>query len=88
MGELALGPLMFGSSATLLNADHYDVYFKGMPIWNGKVSKFPLLLYMGWLQTLTIAVDFPQNRFCGGMGMCLSVLLEDITVHMVGQMIQ
>ncbi|XP_019081975.1 hexanoyl-CoA synthase isoform X2 [Vitis vinifera] len=39
MGELALGPLMFGASTTLLNADHYDVYFKGMPIWNGKVLR-------------------------------------------------
>lgn len=37
MGELALGPLMFGSSSTLLNASHYDVYFKGMPSWNGLV---------------------------------------------------
>ncbi|KAG8496641.1 hypothetical protein CXB51_007840 [Gossypium anomalum] len=35
MGELALGPLMFGSSSTLLNASHYDVYFKEMPSWNG-----------------------------------------------------
>lgn len=39
IGELALGPLMFGASNTLLNADHYDVYFKGMPIWNGKVLR-------------------------------------------------
>lgn len=38
MGELALGPLMFGASSTLLNADHYSVYFKGMPLWNGKVG--------------------------------------------------
>lgn len=38
MGELALGPLMLGASNTLLNADHYGVYFKGMPIWNGKVD--------------------------------------------------
>jgi len=43
MGELALGPLMFGASSTLLNADHYNVYFKGMPLWNGKVSA-PLYL--------------------------------------------
>ena len=28
---------MFGSSKTLLNADHYDVYFKGMPSLYGKV---------------------------------------------------
>ncbi|CAL5374390.1 unnamed protein product [Camellia sinensis] len=39
IGELALGPLMFGASNTLLNADHYNVYFKGMPVWNGKVVR-------------------------------------------------
>ncbi|XP_031373583.1 probable acyl-activating enzyme 17, peroxisomal isoform X2 [Punica granatum] len=39
MGELALYPVMFGSSSTLLNANHYDVYFKGMPVWNGKVLR-------------------------------------------------
>ncbi|XLT40777.1 hypothetical protein HN873_072069, partial [Arachis hypogaea] len=39
MGELALGPIMFGASITLLNADHYDVYFKGMPVYNGKVLR-------------------------------------------------
>ncbi|KAK3406436.1 hypothetical protein EUGRSUZ_K02641 [Eucalyptus grandis] len=39
MGELALGPVMFGSSITLLNADHYNVYFKGMPLWKGKVLR-------------------------------------------------
>lgn len=33
---------MFGASSTLLNADHYDVYFKGMPFWNGKVNNFLL----------------------------------------------
>ncbi|XP_004299255.1 PREDICTED: probable acyl-activating enzyme 17, peroxisomal [Fragaria vesca subsp. vesca] len=38
-GELALGPLMFGASSTLLNADHYEVYYKGMPSWNGKVLR-------------------------------------------------
>ncbi|XP_011096943.1 probable acyl-activating enzyme 17, peroxisomal isoform X1 [Sesamum indicum] len=36
IGELALGPQMFGASSTLLNADHHDIYFKGMPVWNGK----------------------------------------------------
>lgn len=41
---MALSPLMFGASSTLLNANHYDVYFKGMPSWNGKVSiKSPYL---------------------------------------------
>ncbi|EXC28000.1 putative acyl-activating enzyme 17 [Morus notabilis] len=39
IGELVLGPAIFGSSTTLLNADHYDVYFKGMPMWNGKVLR-------------------------------------------------
>ncbi|KAJ7956550.1 acyl-activating enzyme 17 [Quillaja saponaria] len=39
MGELALGPLIFGASNTLLNADHYNIYFKGMPLWNGKVLR-------------------------------------------------
>ncbi|XP_073010804.1 probable acyl-activating enzyme 17, peroxisomal [Typha latifolia] len=36
IGELALDPTMFGASITLLNANHYDIYFKGMPVWNGK----------------------------------------------------
>ncbi|KAA8541138.1 hypothetical protein F0562_025116 [Nyssa sinensis] len=39
IGELALGPLMLGVSHTLLNADHYNVYFKGMPVWNGQVLR-------------------------------------------------
>lgn len=39
IGELALGPCMFGASSSLLNADHYDVYFKGMPAWNGQVLR-------------------------------------------------
>ncbi|KAL4278626.1 hypothetical protein GQ457_03G018650 [Hibiscus cannabinus] len=38
-GELALGPLMFGSSSMLLNGSHYDVYFKGMATWNGLVLR-------------------------------------------------
>ncbi|KAL2935726.1 putative acyl-activating enzyme 17 peroxisomal [Bienertia sinuspersici] len=38
-GELALGPLMFGASHTLLNGDHDKVYFKGMPTWKGKVLR-------------------------------------------------
>ncbi|XP_059455545.1 hexanoyl-CoA synthase-like isoform X2 [Corylus avellana] len=39
IGELALYPLMFGASNTLLNADHHDVYFKGMPFWKGRVLR-------------------------------------------------
>ncbi|GAB2300832.1 Probable acyl-activating enzyme 17, peroxisomal [Dionaea muscipula] len=38
-GELALGPLMFGASQSLLNGDHYKVYFEGMPLWNGKILR-------------------------------------------------
>ncbi|KAL5987576.1 putative acyl-activating enzyme 17, peroxisomal [Asimina triloba] len=38
-GELALDPVMFGASTTLLNANHYNVYFRGMPVWNGKVLR-------------------------------------------------
>ena len=40
MGELALSPFMFGASSTLLNANHYDVYFRGMPSWNGQVFHY------------------------------------------------
>jgi len=29
-----------GASNTLLNADHEEVYFKGMPLYKGKVSSF------------------------------------------------
>ncbi|OVA06442.1 AMP-dependent synthetase/ligase [Macleaya cordata] len=39
IGELALDPTMLGASNTLLNAQHYNVYFKGMPVWNGKVLR-------------------------------------------------
>jgi hypothetical protein len=37
IGELALDPTLFGSSTTLLNADHQEVYFKGMP---DKMAKY------------------------------------------------
>ena len=39
VGEVALDPLFFGGSKTLLNANHYDVYFNGMPCVNGLVIK-------------------------------------------------
>jgi len=39
IGELALDPTLFGSSTTLLNADHHEVYFSGMPEWNAKVLR-------------------------------------------------
>ena len=37
-GELALYPISFGASSTLLNADHDKIYFKGMPYFKGRVS--------------------------------------------------
>ncbi|KAE9610440.1 hypothetical protein Lal_00006179 [Lupinus albus] len=39
VGELALFPLYMGASDRLLNADHDEVYFKGMPIYKGKVLR-------------------------------------------------
>uniref|UniRef100_A0A0E0M0Q0 4-coumarate--CoA ligase n=1 Tax=Oryza punctata TaxID=4537 RepID=A0A0E0M0Q0_ORYPU len=38
-GELALDPTFLGASTTLLNADHHEVYFSGMPEWNRKVLR-------------------------------------------------
>ncbi|KAH9327778.1 hypothetical protein KI387_007956, partial [Taxus chinensis] len=35
IGEIGLFPRFFGSSYTLLNADHDAVYFKGMPMYKG-----------------------------------------------------
>uniref|UniRef100_A0A0D6QX08 AMP-dependent synthetase/ligase domain-containing protein n=1 Tax=Araucaria cunninghamii TaxID=56994 RepID=A0A0D6QX08_ARACU len=39
IGELALHPSIFGASTKLLNASHYNVYFKGMPQYNGKILR-------------------------------------------------
>ncbi|XP_023533695.1 probable acyl-activating enzyme 18, peroxisomal [Cucurbita pepo subsp. pepo] len=35
VGEIGLFPLYLGASDRLLNADHHEVYFKGMPIYKG-----------------------------------------------------
>ncbi|XP_068652699.1 probable CoA ligase CCL12 isoform X2 [Aristolochia californica] len=35
VGEVALNPLYMGASDGLLNADHEEVYFKGMPMYRG-----------------------------------------------------
>ncbi|XP_038902724.1 probable acyl-activating enzyme 18, peroxisomal [Benincasa hispida] len=35
IGEIGLFPLCLGASSELLNADHHEVYFKGMPKYNG-----------------------------------------------------
>lgn len=37
IGECALDPMMLGASTTLLNANHYEIYFKDMPVFRGKV---------------------------------------------------
>ncbi|XP_027345286.1 probable acyl-activating enzyme 18, peroxisomal isoform X2 [Abrus precatorius] len=39
VGEVGLFPLSLGASDRLLNADHEEVYFKGMPIYKGKVLR-------------------------------------------------
>ncbi|XP_019460987.1 PREDICTED: probable acyl-activating enzyme 18, peroxisomal [Lupinus angustifolius] len=39
VGEVGLFPLFLGASDRLLNADHEKVYFKGMPIFEGKVLR-------------------------------------------------
>ncbi|KAK7247118.1 hypothetical protein RIF29_41995 [Crotalaria pallida] len=39
VGEVGLFPLYLGATDRLLNADHEKVYFKGMPIYNGKVLR-------------------------------------------------
>ncbi|PWA52743.1 acyl-activating enzyme 18 [Artemisia annua] len=36
VGEVGLFPLYFGASEKLLNADHDEIYFKGMPIYKGR----------------------------------------------------
>lgn len=37
VGEVGLFPLYLGATDRLLNADHDDVYFKGMPMYQGMV---------------------------------------------------
>jgi hypothetical protein len=52
---------MFGASSTLLNADHHDVYYKGMPFWEGRASEFLSIFIIVWfLGLLNFAVQFPN----------------------------
>ncbi|KAJ7536957.1 hypothetical protein O6H91_12G089700 [Diphasiastrum complanatum] len=39
IGECAFDPSMIGSSTTLLNANHFNVYFKNMPRYHGKILR-------------------------------------------------
>ncbi|XP_010424243.1 PREDICTED: probable acyl-activating enzyme 17, peroxisomal, partial [Camelina sativa] len=39
VGELALCPHIFGASTTLLNGNHYKVYFEGMPTFQGQILR-------------------------------------------------
>ncbi|KAL2343300.1 hypothetical protein Fmac_004585 [Flemingia macrophylla] len=39
VGEVGLFPLSLGASDRLLNADHEKVYYKGMPVYEGKVLR-------------------------------------------------
>lgn len=74
---------MFGSSTTLLNADHYDVYFKGMPTWNGKVSCHLLKLVFDHVFAFDISC---LCRSSGDMEMNSSIQPEDIIRRTVVQM--
>ena len=40
VGEVGLFPHLMGATDRLLNADHEEVYFKGMPIYEGKVMVY------------------------------------------------
>lgn len=40
---MGLFPLSLGASDRLLNADHEEVYYKGMPMYKGKVSSSIML---------------------------------------------
>lgn len=37
VGEVGLFPLHMGATDRLLNADHEEVYFNGMPMYKGRV---------------------------------------------------
>uniref|UniRef100_A0A7N0T914 Uncharacterized protein n=1 Tax=Kalanchoe fedtschenkoi TaxID=63787 RepID=A0A7N0T914_KALFE len=39
VGEVALLPYFMGATDRLLNADHEEIYFKGMPTYNGKLLR-------------------------------------------------
>ncbi|KAK7318926.1 hypothetical protein RJT34_03634 [Clitoria ternatea] len=39
VGEVGLFPLYMGATDRLLNADHEEIYFKGMPTYKGKVLR-------------------------------------------------
>jgi hypothetical protein len=88
IGELALDPTLFGSSTTLLNADHHEVYFSGMPQWNAKVC-----IICPWLLDIILEVQTVTTRLCVcrssvGMAMNLNVPRKDIIGLMDAQMIQ
>ena len=47
VGEVGLFPLYMGATERLLNADHDEVYFKGMPMYRGMVCiNLPPLLFL------------------------------------------
>lgn len=45
-GEVGLFPQHFGATDRLLNADHEEVYFKGMPMYKETVSSLVRTLYI------------------------------------------
>lgn len=54
VGEVGLFPVYLGSTDRLLNADHEEVYFRGMPMYKGMV----LLLINTWLKLKSFLIDF------------------------------
>ena len=56
VGELALYPHVFGASSTLLNGNHYNVYFKGMPTFQGQVIQLLPHFHVGFYRFLVCGV--------------------------------
>ena len=57
VGEVGLFPLIMGATDWLLNADHEEVYFKGMPMYKGMVCWFEQCLFVYfWKNTIYIQI--------------------------------
>ena len=72
VGEVGLFPLYMGATERLLNADHDEVYFKGMPMYKGMVciNLPPLLFLQKYLlasssDSLWAMTSFVVSYICG-----------------------
>ncbi|KAM7272694.1 hypothetical protein ACFE04_027357 [Oxalis oulophora] len=61
IGEVALFPLSLGATNTLLNADHHEIYYKGMPIYRG-MGRCDDTMNLGGIKTSSIEIE----RVCDG----------------------